>query len=916
MIMPTLYPVPSPDACQKRETYMTTSSGHDILKTRQTLVVGEKNYEYFSLKAAERFLGDISRLPFCLKLILENLLRFEDGDSVTENDIRALGARIHPHKTQTEATFHPARVLMHDLNGVPAIVDLAAMRDSVIAFGGNPELINPCCPVDLIIDHSVSVEDFGNESSFAKNLDIEFTRNKERFAFLRWAQKSFDNLRIVPPGSGICHQINMENLAQIVCVDKNDRSGSVLAYPDSLIGTDVHTSMVNALGIMGWAVGGVEAEATILDQPLFILVPEVVGVKLNGKLRKGVTSTDLALTLTQILKQKEVSDKFVEFFGPGLDFLTLTDRAAISNMAPEYGAICSMFPIDVETINYLKISDRSPEHIELVETYARAQGLWREAGTYDEKTEPVFSSIISFDLDTVEPSVSGPNSPHDRSPLTHIATKFHEDFPITKPATDNSANGAPKHGDIVIASITSCANTCSPNSMIIAGLLARKARARGLSTKPWVKTSLAPGSKVVTDYLTRTGLQTDLDAMGFRVVGYGCATCAGNSGPLFEKIMAAAKNSDLALCAVISGNQNCEGHVNPYCKATYLASPGLVVAYAIAGTMAKDISTATLGTDNEGKPVYLRDIWPTLAEIEEAMVDTVSPEMFKHRYSNIFTGTEEWRKIAFSEGKTYEWNKESAFIKMPPLFQDVPLAPQKIKDVSNARLLAFLGDNVTTDHISPTGDIRPESPAGLYLANNKVSPKDFGNYGSYRGNHEIMVRGMFDSPSFENILAGGAKGGLTKHFPSGDIINIYDAATRYETEKVPLIIIAGKEYGTGSSRDWAAKGIKLLGVRAVIAESFNRIHRSNLLSMGIMPMELKGGMTVADLDLTGEETFGIAGLSGELRPHMEVMLTINRKGGVDRYMVLCRIDTTKEVEYYRNGGLLLYMLRGLFQQST
>ncbi len=901
---------------------MTTTTGQDTLKTRQSLNVNGKIYDYFSLKAAQTTLGDISRLPFSLKVLMENLLRFEDGRSVTETDIRALAAWLHARKTNTEVAYRPARVLMQDFTGVPAVVDLAAMREATIALGGDPQRINPLCAVDLVIDHSVMVDEFGSPRAFANNVAREFERNGERYAFLRWGQKAFNNFRVVPPGTGICHQVNLEYLAQTVWVENDSRTGTPVAYPDTLVGTDSHTTMVNGLGVLGWGVGGIEAEAAMLGQPVSMLIPEVVGFKLIGKPRKGVTATDIVLTVTQTLRKMGVVNKFVEFYGPGLDHLRLADRATIANMAPEYGATCGLFPIDAETINYLTFTGRDPDRIALVEAYAKEQGMWREQGAYDEKSDPVFSATAKLDLASVEPSLAGPRLPQERVLLTQAASKFQEALPSFK-ASPSSApikvadtDYALTHGHVVIAAITSCTNTSNPGVMLAAGILARKARQKGLTTKPWVKTSLAPGSQVVTDYLIQGGLQTYLDALGFHLVGYGCTTCIGNSGPLPENVAAAIEQGDLVACAVLSGNRNFEGRINPHCKANYLASPPLVVAYALAGSMTFDFTTQPLGKGTDGKPVFLRDLWPTNAEIDAAMSQALTPAMFQQRYANVFDGPEAWQKVATTEGQTYAWDKDSTYVKQPPLFDAIQREPQKPKDVANARLLAMFGDSITTDHISPAGDIQKSSPAGAYLTAHGIAPSAFNSYGARRGNHEVMMRGTFANIRIKNELMDGVEGGSTKHFPSHDVMPIYDAAMRYQQENVPLIVVAGKEYGTGSSRDWAAKGTKLLGVRAVIAESFERIHRSNLVGMGVLPLEFKGGMTRADFKLTGEETFGIAGIATELRPHMDVMLTINRKEGVDRYMLLCRIDTLDELEYFKHGGILPYMLRDLLAKET
>ena len=898
---------------------MTIQTGHDTLKTRQTLNVNGKSYDYFSLKVAETTLGDLSRLPFSLKVLLENLLRFEDGRSVTTDDVKAIGEWLKTRKSDTEVAYRPARVLMQDFTGVPAVVDLAAMREATIALGGDPQSINPLCPVDLVIDHSVMVDNFGKPDSFAKNVAREFERNGERYAFLRWGQGAFNNFRVVPPGTGICHQVNLEYLAQTVWTD-TDPSGKAVAYPDTCVGTDSHTTMINGLSVLGWGVGGIEAEAAMLGQPVSMLIPEVVGFKLTGKMKEGTTATDLVLMVTQMLRKKGVVNKFVEFYGPGLDDMTLADRATVANMAPEYGATCGLFPIDTKTIDYLTFSGRDPERVALVEAYAKAQGMWRDSSSPD----PIFTDTLELDLSAVEPSLAGPRRPQDRVALSKVAAEFEKELPSFK--VDASTRGKEvavegtdytlKHGAVVIAAITSCTNTSNPDVLVAAGLVARKARAQGLTVKPWVKTSLAPGSQVVTDYLKAAGLQDDLDAMGFNLVGYGCTTCIGNSGPLPDAIAAAITQGDLTTAAVLSGNRNFEGRVNPHTKANYLASPPLVVAYALAGSVAIDLATQPLGTGKDGKPVYLKDIWPTNAEIQNAVRAALTPEMFRSRYADVFKGPPEWQSIKTATGVTYKWDNNSTYAKLPPLFEDMP-RPGAITDVAGARLLALLGDSITTDHISPAGDIKKSSPAGQYLIEHGVEPAEFNSYGARRGNHEVMMRGTFANIRIKNELMGGAEGGNTKHMPSGESLSIYDAAMRYQKDHVPLIVIAGKEYGTGSSRDWAAKGTKLLGVRAVIAESFERIHRSNLVGMGVLPLEFINGMTRADLNLTGAEMFAITGIVGKLKPRIEVKLTITRPDGkTDTVPLLCRIDTLDEVEYYKNGGILPFVLRDLVKRSA
>jgi aconitate hydratase len=916
---------------------MAMQTGHDTLKTRTTLSAAGKSYDYFSLKAAEKTLGDLSRLPFSLKVLLENLLRFEDGRSVTVDDVKAIGTWLKARRSDTEVAYRPARVLMQDFTGVPAVADLAAMRDAMITMGGAAERINPACTVDLVIDHSVMVDFFGKADSFEKNVSREFERNGERYAFLSWAQKAFDNFRVVPPGTGICHQVNLEYLAQTVWIseeeskDKKKGKGetgnaggpvrNLIAYPDTCVGTDSHTTMINGLSVLGWGVGGIEAEAAMLGQPVSMLIPEVVGFKMTGKLKEGTTATDLVLTVTQMLRKKGVVNKFVEFFGPGLDGMTLADRATVANMAPEYGATCGLFPIDAETINYLKFTGRDPERVALVEAYAKAQGMWRDASSPD----PVFTDTLELDLGQVEPSLAGPRRPQDRVALKDVASAFEKELPSFK--VDAAARGKEvavagtdyklKHGDVVITAITSCTNTSNPSVLLAAGLVARKARAKGLAVKPWVKTSLAPGSQVVTDYLAKAGLQADLDALGFNLVGYGCTTCIGNSGPLPENIAGAIESGDLVAAAVLSGNRNFEGRVNPQTKANYLASPPLVVAYALAGSVTIDLATQPLGNGKDGKPVYLKDIWPTNEEIQNAIRASLTPEMFRQRYANVFAGPEKWRQIKVAESRTYPWQSQSTYVKSPPLFDAMPREPQALTDIKGARLLALLGDSITTDHISPAGDIKKSSPAGKYLIEHGVEPSEFNSYGARRGNHEVMMRGTFANIRIKNELMGGAEGGNTKHFPSGETMSIYDAAMHYQKENVPLIVIAGKEYGTGSSRDWAAKGTKLLGVRAVIAESFERIHRSNLVGMGLLPLEFINGMTRADLKLSGSETFDITGVLAGLKPRLEVSLTIIRSDGKrDTVGLLCRIDTLDEVEYYKNGGILTYVLRDLIKRAA
>ncbi|WP_431855758.1 aconitate hydratase AcnA [Azospirillum sp.] len=894
---------------------MTTFVGQDSLKTRRTLTVGGRSYDYYSIKAAEEAgLGDLSRLPYSMKVLLENLLRFEDGRSVSVEDVKAMAQWLADKRSNREIAYRPARVLMQDFTGVPAVCDLAAMREAMVELGGDPKKINPLVPVDLVIDHSVMVDYFGSKDSFAKNVQLEFERNGERYAFLRWGQKAFDNFRVVPPGTGICHQVNVEYLAQTVWTD-TDPAGKLVAYPDTLVGTDSHTTMVNGQGVLGWGVGGIEAEAAMLGQPISMLIPEVVGFRLTGRLKEGSTATDLVLTVTQMLRAKGVVGKFVEFYGDGLDGLTLADRATIGNMAPEYGATCGIFPVDAETINFLKFTGRDPDRIALVEAYAKAQGMWREAGSPD----PVFTDTLELDLATVEPSLAGPKRPQDRVPLSAVAASFARDvtdtFKCTDPKSATKVQGADyalEHGAVVIAAITSCTNTSNPAVLMAAGLVARKAVEKGLVTKPWVKTSLAPGSQVVTDYLAKAGLQPYLDQLGFNIVGYGCTTCIGNSGPLPDPIAAAVEEGDLVVAAVLSGNRNFEGRVNPHTRANYLASPPLCVAYALAGNMYVDLTKEPIGIGSDGQPVYLKDIWPSSREVNDAINAALSPEMYRSRYADVFKGPTEWQGIATAEGETYTWLEGSTYVKLPPFFQGMPKTPGAVSDVHGARALAVLGDSITTDHISPAGSIKKTSPAGEYLLGYQVRPQDFNSYGARRGNHEVMMRGTFANIRIRNELVPGVEGGETKHMPSGERMPIYTAAMRYADEGVPLVVIAGKEYGTGSSRDWAAKGTKLLGVKAVIVESFERIHRSNLVGMGILPLQFKNGLNRLALKLDGSETFDVTGIEQDLKPRKDVTLTITRADGrKETHTLLLRIDTLDEVEYYRNGGVLNFVLRNL-----
>ena len=892
---------------------MSSAPTHpDSFKCRKTLTVGAKTYEYFSLPDAEKNgLAGIASLPLSLKVLLENLLRFEDGRSVKADDIRAVAEWLKTKTSTREIAYRPARVLMQDFTGVPAVVDLAAMRDAMRHLNGDPAKINPLVPVDLVIDHSVMVDYFGSADAFKKNVELEYERNKERYEFLRWGAGAFNNFRVVPPGTGICHQVNLEYLAQTVWT-KDGRTTQ--AYPDTCVGTDSHTTMVNALGVLGWGVGGIEAEAAMLGQPVAMVIPEVIGFGFKGKLKEGVTATDLVLTCTQMLRKRGVVEKFVEYYGDGLDHLSVEDRATIANMAPEYGATCGFFPVDGDTMKYLKATGRAPERVALVEAYCKAQGLWRERGA-----KPVFTDMLELDLSTVEPSMAGPKRPQDRVPLTQVKSGFASGLSdIVKGAdlkqrvkvagTDYDIG----NGDVVIAAITSCTNTSNPSVLIAAGLVARNARAKGLKSQPWVKTSLAPGSQVVTDYLAKANLQDDLDAMGFNLAGYGCTTCIGNSGPLPDNIADAVRSADLVVGAVLSGNRNFEGRVNADVKANYLASPPLVVAYAIAGTLNRDLTTEPLGTGSDGQPVYLKDIWPTSAEIAELIRTSVTPDMFAKRYGSVFEGDEKWRAMGKAKPSlTYRWNSGSTYVQNPPYFDDISPNPPPIGDVIDARVLGLFQDSITTDHISPAGSIKKDGPAGTYLVEHQVRPNDFNSYGARRGNHNVMMRGTFANVRIKNFLMGGKEGGNTIHYPSGEAMSIYDAAMRYKTEGVPLVVFAGKEYGTGSSRDWAAKGTRLLGIRAVIAQSFERIHRSNLVGMGVLPLVFADGQSWQTLGLTGKETITIRDLAG-LRPRQQVAVAItDAEGKTSNIQVLCRIDTEEELGYYRHGGILPFVLRNL-----
>jgi len=888
-----------------------SSTKKNSFGTRSPLRAGTDSYEICRLSVLERAgIGKIARLPFSLKVLLENLLRHEDGQFVFSEDIHAL-AGWDPSSaagaTEKEISFMPARVLLQDFTGVPAVVDLAAMREAMRQLGGNPKKINPLLPAELVIDHSVQVDKFGVEGAFAFNADLEMQRNIERYAFLRWGQKGFQNFKVVPPDTGICHQVNLEYLARVVFSQEHE--GKQLAFPDSLVGTDSHTTMVNGLGVFGWGVGGIEAEAAMLGQPLSMLIPAVVGFKLHGRLPEGATATDLVLTVTQLLRKKGVVGKFVEFYGTGLSSLTLPDRATIANMAPEYGATMGFFPVDSETLAYLRFTARDEQRVRLVEAYAKEQGLFRT----DQTPDPIFSDRLELDLASVVPTMAGPKRPQDSVPLTQAKASFEKTLDAQPKHVSVQNNGDKfdlADGSVVIAAITSCTNTSNPSLMLGAGLLAKKAVERGLKTKPWVKTSFAPGSKVVTDYIEKAGLWPFLNSLRFNLVGYGCTTCIGNSGPLPDAIGKAIKDNNLVAVSVLSGNRNFEGRINPLCRANYLASPPLVVAYALAGRMDFDIVNESLGNDQAGKPVYLRDIWPTPDEVEKTMRSSVTSEMFRKEYADVFTGDEHWRALPVPEGDLYAWDAKSTYIKHPPYFENMPLKPTALQDLHGLRALAVLGDSVTTDHISPAGSIPADTPAGKYLMAHGVRPKDFNSYGARRGNHEVMMRGTFANIRLRNLLAPGTEGGWTIHQPSGEKMAIYDAAMRYRDEHVPLIIFAGKEYGSGSSRDWAAKGTILLGVRAVLAESFERIHRSNLVGMGVLPLEFLPGETLTSLRLTGLEMFAIEGLAGNFEPRKKMKVTArDAQGKETRFNALARIDTPFEVSYYQHGGILQYVLR-------
>nr|WP_315852300.1 aconitate hydratase AcnA [Paludisphaera rhizosphaerae] len=892
------------------------------------LSVDGRTYQYFRLGALADHGLDVSKLPFSLKVLLENLLRFEDGSTVTADDVRGLAQWDPKAEPDREIAFRPSRVLLQDFTGVPAVVDLAAMRDAVKALGGDPKKINPLQPVELVIDHSVQVDEAGTPRALLVNAELEFERNRERYAFLRWGQNAFDNFKVVPPDTGIVHQVNLEYLARVVFVDDKAAEGS-LAYPDTLVGTDSHTTMINGLGVLGWGVGGIEAEAAMLGQPVSMLVPQVVGFKLSGKLPEGATATDLVLTVTQMLRKKGVVGKFVEFYGPGLAQLPLADRATIANMAPEYGATCGIFPVDAETLRYLRLSNRPEATIRLVEEYYKAQGMFHDENT----PEAVFSDTLSLDLSTVEPSLAGPRRPQDRVLLKESKTAFETSLkellaarpskakPADQAQVDSASDSDLKHGSVVIAAITSCTNTSNPSVMLAAGLVAKKAVEHGLDVKPWVKASLAPGSKVVTEYLKSAGLDTYLDQLRFNTVGYGCTTCIGNSGPLPHEISETIQKKDLVAVAVLSGNRNFEGRINADVRANYLASPPLVVAYALAGTMDVDLASEPLGHDKTGKAVFLKDVWPTQKEVDDAVRTSVKSEQFHKEYSEVYQGDPAWRQLPTPEGDSFAWEDSSTYVKNPPYFEGMKLQPTPPKPIEGARVLAVLGDSITTDHISPAGSIKADSPAGRYLIGHGVKPVDFNSYGSRRGNHEVMVRGTFANIRLRNKLAPGTEGGWTRHLPDGEVMSIFDASEKYQAEGTPLIILAGKEYGSGSSRDWAAKGPKLLGISAVIAESYERIHRSNLVGMGIVPLQFEPGQNAESLGLNGEEVYRIEGADGKLADRVATARTVTvaaekADGTVVRFPARVRIDTPQEVHYYENGGILQYVLRQLLTGTS
>jgi aconitate hydratase len=887
-----------------------TAIGQDTLKARRTLQAGGKSYDYYALDVAAEKFGDISRLPFSMKVLLENMLRFEDGKTVTADDVQAVVDWQKERRSDREIQYRPARVLMQDFTGVPCVVDLAAMRDAITKLGGDAAKINPQVPVHLVIDHSVMVDEFGTPKAFEENVDLEYQRNSERYEFLKWGSKALDNFKVVPPGTGICHQVNLEYVAQAVWASNENGGGAMIAYPDTCVGTDSHTTMVNGLGVLGWGVGGIEAEAAMLGQPVSMLIPEVVGFKLTGALREGITATDLVLTVTQMLRAKGVVGRFVEFYGPGLDQMTLADRATIANMAPEYGATCGFFPIDTKTIDYMKLTARPADTIALVEAYAKANGFWRDANTPD----PVFTDTLELDMGSVVPSLAGPKRPQDKVALDRVDEVFNGDLvKVYDKAEPKRVEVADRghdigDGDVVIAAITSCTNTSNPSVLVAAGLVARKARALGLKPKPWVKTSLSPGSQVVTDYLEKAGLQDDFDAMGFNLTGYGCMTCIGNSGPLPGPISSAINENDLVVASVLSGNRNFEGRVSPDARANFLASPPLVVAYALKGSVTTDMNQTPIGEGTNG-PVYLKDIWPSNQEVSELMTANIDAGMFQSRYGNVYEGDAKWRGIEVTGSDTYSWPAASTYIANPPYFEGMEMTPAPVTDIIEAKPLAILGDSITTDHISPAGSIKADSPAGQWLMERQVSKADFNSYGSRRGNDQVMVRGTFANIRIKNEMVSGIEGGMSRY--GEEVMPIYDVAMRHKADGTPMVVVAGKEYGTGSSRDWAAKGTNLLGVRAVIAESFERIHRSNLVGMGVLPLQFAEGVTRETLKLTGDETFTIQNVAG-LRPRQTVTVTLARKDGTtEKFETLCRIDTVNELEYFLNGGILQYVLRNL-----
>jgi len=887
-----------------------TAIGQDTLGTRQTLSVGGKDYAIYSLKKAAEKLGDVSRLPFSMKVLLENLLRFEDGGfTVSTDDIKALvDWQKKPTESSSEIQYRPARVLLQDFTGVPCVVDLAAMRDAIAKLGGDTSKINPLVPVNLVIDHSVMVDEFGHPKAFEQNVEIEYQRNMERYDFLKWGSKSLANFYAVPPGTGICHQVNLENIAQAVWTSK-DASGATVAYPDTCVGTDSHTTMVNGLGVLGWGVGGIEAEAAMLGQPVSMLIPEVVGFKLTGSLKEGVTATDLVLTCTNMLRKHGVVGRFVEYYGPGLAALTLADRATLANMAPEYGATCGFFGIDDKTLDYLRLTGRTEENIALVEAYAKEQGFW-----IDPAVEPIFSSTLELDLGTVVPSLAGPKRPQDRVDLTQVDDVFNADMTNTYKKAQQRVAVEGKDftigdGDVMIAAITSCTNTSNPGVLVAAGLVAKKADELGLKPKPWVKTSLAPGSQVVTDYLNKAGLQSHLDNIGFNLVGYGCTTCIGNSGPLAEPISRAINDNGLVAAAVISGNRNFEGRVSPDVRANFLASPPLVVAYALKGTVIEDFTTTPIGQSKDGVDVYLKDIWPTNEEVFSTMAGCMDRAMFQARYADVYKGDAHWQAIDVTGSETYQWRAGSTYVANPPYFEGMSMTPAPLTDIVGAKPLAILGDSITTDHISPAGNIKADSPAGKWLMEHQVAKADFNSYGARRGHHEVMMRGTFANIRIKNEMVPGIEGGMSRY--GDEVAPIYDVAMKHKADGTPMVVVAGKEYGTGSSRDWAAKGTNLLGVRAVIVESFERIHRSNLVGMGVLPLQFKGSDTRDSLGLTGDDSFTILGVA-DLQPRQDVTVEVTRKDGSSfTFTALCRIDTANEVEYFRNGGILHYVLRKL-----